>query len=67
MAEGRRLIAEPPPEVQQAIQKHAAEGTTDSPEYREACRAFSRRHLTAQLDPKPDCLKRMADKPGDEV
>jgi proline-specific peptidase len=67
MAEGRRLIAELPPEVQGTIQKHEADGTTDSPEYREACRVFSRHHLGGRIDPRPECLKRMADKPGDDV
>ena len=66
-AEGRRLVAELPGEVQQAIQKNEAGGTTDSDEYREAMRVFSRRYLGGRLDPRPDYIKRMADKPGDEV
>jgi proline-specific peptidase len=67
MAEGRRLVAELPPETQQIIQIHEAAGTTDSTEYRDACRVFSQRHLGRRIDPRPDCLNRMADKPGDDV
>jgi proline-specific peptidase len=65
--EMRRLVAELPPEVQQTIQEHEAAGTTDSPEYQEATRAFYRRHAGGRIDPRPDFLNRMADKPGDEV
>lgn len=67
MAEGRRLVTELPIDVQQVIQKHETDGTTDSPEYHDACRVFSRRYLGGRIDPRPDCLKRMAGKPGDEV
>jgi proline-specific peptidase len=67
MAEGRRLVAELPPEVQQTIQWYEANGSTDSAAYREACRAYSRRYLGSRIDPRPDYLKRMADKPGDDV
>lgn len=67
VTEMRRLVAELPPEVQQTIQMHEAAGTTDSPEYQEACRIFFRRHGSGRIDPRPDCLNRMADKPGDEV
>jgi proline-specific peptidase len=67
MAETRRLVAELPLDVQEAIQKHEANKTTDSPEYQEACREFSRRHLGRRIDPRPDYLNRMANKPGDDV
>lgn len=67
VAEMRRLIAELPPEVQQTIQMHEDAGTTDSPEYQEECRPFFRRHGGGRIDPRPDCLNRMADKPGDQV
>ena len=66
-AETRRLVTELPPEVQQVIQQNEAAGTTGSPEYIEACKAFSRRHLSRRMDPLPECLQRIADKPGDEV
>ena len=67
VAEMRRLVAELPPEVQQAILKHEAAGTTDSPEYQEATRVFFRRHGSGRIHPRPEFLKRMADKPGDRV
>ena len=67
MAETRRLVSELPPDVQQTIQRHEAGGTTDSPEYQEACRVFSRRHLGGRIEPKPEYMKRIADKFGDEV
>ena len=67
MAETRKLVAELPADVQEAIQKHEADGTTDVAEYQEACREFSRRHLGGRIDPRPDFLKRMAGKLGDEV
>lgn len=63
----RRLVADLAPDVQQAILEHEAAGTTDSSEYQEACRAYSRRHLCGRIDPRPDFLNRIADKPGDEV
>jgi proline-specific peptidase len=65
-AEARHLVSELPEEVQQTLQKHLEAGTTDSPEYREAYRVFSRRHIFG-LEPKPEYLARMANKPGDEV
>lgn len=67
VAEMRRLVAELPSEVQQTIQKHEVAGTTDSSEYQEACKVYSRRHCGGRLDPRPDCLNRIAGKPGDEV
>lgn len=67
VAEMRRLVSQLPLEMQEAISRHEAEGTTDSPEYMEACREFSRRHLTRRLNPRPDCLTRMAQKPGELV
>ncbi len=66
VAEMRRLVTELPPEVQQTLRKHIEAGTTDSPEYKQAYRVFSLRHI-CRLDPRPDCWTRMASKPGDEV
>jgi proline-specific peptidase len=65
-AEGQRLVAELPVDVQQTLRKYQESGTTDSPEYWEAYKVFSRRHILS-LDPKPEYWTRMADKPGDEV
>ena len=67
VTEMRRLVGELPPEVQQAILEHEAAGTTDSPEYQEAVRAFYRRHAGGRIDPRPEFFTRMADKPGDKV
>jgi proline-specific peptidase len=67
VAEMRRLVAELPPEVQQTILKHETAGTTDFPEYQGATRAFFRHHSGVRIDPQPDFLNRMADKPGDQV
>jgi proline-specific peptidase len=55
--EARRLISELPEDVQQTIIKHEAAGTTDSPEYKEAMKAFSRRHGGGHIDPKPEWVK----------
>jgi proline-specific peptidase len=63
----RRLVADLPAEAQEAIRVHEAAGTTNSPEYAEACRAYSRRHLGGRMDPRPECLTRIFSKPGEEV
>jgi L-proline amide hydrolase len=47
------LRAELPPDVEATLQRHEAAGTTDDPEYAEACEVFYRRHL-CRLDPWPD-------------
>ena len=52
--EARRLIDALPEDVQQTIKQHEAAGTTDSPEYREAMKVFSRRHAGGHIDPKPE-------------
>lgn len=67
VSEMRRLIAELPHEVQDTLVRHETLGTTNSPEYHEACRGFFRRHGSGRIEPRPDCLNRMADKPGDDV
>lgn len=68
VAETRRLVAELPSGVQRTIQRHENEGTNDSSEYREVKKkVYSRRHLCGCMDPQPECLSRVAEKPGDEV
>lgn len=62
-AEAKRLVAELPGDIRQTIEKHEQAGTTSSPEYREAYKVFSRRHILS-LDPRPDYWIRMANKPG---
>jgi proline-specific peptidase len=57
IAEATRLISELPVEVQQTIRKHEAAGTTNSPEYLEAMKVYSRRHGSGHIDPKPEWVK----------
>ena len=55
--EAKRLIQMLPAEVQQTIQEHEAAGTTESPEYQEAMKVFSRHYAGGHIDPKPDWVK----------
>jgi proline-specific peptidase len=66
VAEVQQLVAKLPVETQQVLKAHQEAGTTDSPEYREAYKVFSRRHILP-LDPKPEYWTRAADKPGNTV
>jgi proline-specific peptidase len=65
IAETSRLVSELPPEVRQTIREHEAQGTTDSPEYEEACRLFSRRHAGGHIEPKPEWVKKAFEKLDD--
>jgi L-proline amide hydrolase len=47
-----RLRGELPPEVESTLKRHEEAGTTDHPEYEEACTVFYQRHL-CRLDPWP--------------
>ena len=47
-----RLRSELPPEVEATLRRHEEAGTTDDPEYADACRVFYMRHL-CRLDPWP--------------
>jgi L-proline amide hydrolase len=49
------LRAELPPDVEATLRRHEDAGTTDDPEYAEACNVFYARHL-CRLDPWPDEL-----------
>ncbi len=51
-----RYRAELPAEVQETLDRHEAQGTTDSEEYEKATLAFYRRHL-CRLDPWPEALE----------
>ena len=53
VAETNKLRAELPPEVEATLRRHENAGTTDDPEYAEACQVFYRRHV-CRLDPWPD-------------
>lgn len=66
-AETRRLVGELPTELRRAVYKHEAAKTTDSEEYQEAQREFSRRHLSRRMEPRPDCIRRMSEKYGEKV
>jgi proline-specific peptidase len=58
LVESARLIAQLPPDVQETIRLHQEQGTTDSPEYEEACKAFSRRHGGGHVHPRPEWVKK---------
>ena len=63
--EANRLRKELPPDVQETLTRHEAEGTTDDPAYEEAVRVFYDQHLCRVA--WPDCVERsfaqMADDP----
>jgi L-proline amide hydrolase len=50
-ANGLRALL--PPEVEATLRRHEEAGTTDDPDYAEACQVFYRRHV-CRLDPWPD-------------
>jgi L-proline amide hydrolase len=52
-----RLLTELPPDVREPIERHEAAGTTGSPEYQTAVRAFYRRHV-CRARPVPDGVLR---------
>jgi len=52
VAEANRLRAELPPAVEATLKRHEEAGTTDDPEYEEACTVFYQRHVR-RLDPWP--------------
>jgi L-proline amide hydrolase len=56
VAEANRLREDLPPDVQEALTRHEADGTTDTPEYEEAVRVFYDRHLCRV--PWPDYVER---------
>ncbi len=55
VAEANLLRRELPPEVEATLKRHEEAGTTDDPEYEEACMVFYKRHL-CRLDPWPQEL-----------
>jgi L-proline amide hydrolase len=60
IAETARLRAALPSDVQETLQRHEDAGTTDDPEYEDACRVFYRRHV-CRADPWPECVQRTFD------
>ena len=61
VAEANRLRAALPPDVQQTLLTHEADGTTDDPAYEEAMMVFYERHV-CRLAEWPDCVVRSFDK-----
>jgi L-proline amide hydrolase len=55
--EANRLRADLPADARDALTRHEAAGTTDSPEYQEAMNVFYRRHV-CRLDPWPEEVQR---------
>jgi L-proline amide hydrolase len=51
-AEANALRADLPPEVEATLRRHEAAGSTDDPEYADACDVFYRRHV-CRMDPWP--------------
>lgn len=60
VAEANRLRAALPAEVQDALTRHEAAGTTSSPEYEQAVAQFYARHV-CRVQPMPDELQRTFD------
>lgn len=54
VAGANRLRAELPPEVEATLQRHEQAGTTDDPEYAEACGVFYSRHVCRLPEPWPE-------------
>lgn len=50
--EANKLRAGLPPDVEEALRKHEAAGTTSDPEYMQACQVFYQRHV-CRTDPWP--------------
>lgn len=60
VAEANRLRSYLPEDVQERLTRHEQAGTTDSPEYEEACLVFYKRHV-CRLDEWPDYVMRSFD------
>ncbi len=61
IAEANRLRGELPEEIQQVLNKHEADGSTDNRDYLFATEVYYRHHL-CRLDPWPECLNRTLEK-----
>jgi L-proline amide hydrolase len=60
VAEANRLRADLPPEVEATLRRHEADGTTDAPEYEEACMVFYRRHVCRLPEWPPEVVEGFA-------
>jgi L-proline amide hydrolase len=61
LAEANRLRTLLPPAVEQTLRKHEQAGTTDDPEYQEACDVFYRRHVCRLPDWPAEVVKSFDD------
>jgi L-proline amide hydrolase len=57
LAEANRLREELPPDVEATLKRHEEAGTTDDPEYDEACMVFYRRHLCRLEEWPPELVE----------
>jgi L-proline amide hydrolase len=57
LAEANRLRGELPPDVEATLKRHEEAGTTDDPEYEEACMVFYRRHLCRLEEWPPELVE----------
>jgi proline-specific peptidase len=60
-AEADKLRAELPPEVEAALRRHEAAGSTDSSEYQALMEGYYNRHVCRTV-PQPDCVRRAFEK-----
>jgi L-proline amide hydrolase len=56
-AEAGKLRADLPPEVEETLRRHEADGTTSNPEYGEACDVYYSRHLCRLDEWPPEVLR----------
>ena len=66
ITETKRLREELPPEVQQTLLRHEANGTTDDPAYLESMMLYYQRHV-CRLDPWPEFVRRGLEIKGKQV
>ena len=66
ITETKRLREELPPEVQQTLLRHEANGTTDDPAYSETMMLYYHRHV-CRLDPWPEFVQRGLEKKGKQT
>lgn len=66
ITETKRLREELPPEVQETLLLHEADGTTDDPAYSQTMMVFYHRHV-CRLSPWPEFVKRGVEKKGKQV
>jgi L-proline amide hydrolase len=60
VVECNRLRAELPPDVEATLKRHEEAGTTDDPEYEEACMVFYRRHVCRLEEWPPEVVEGFA-------